>query len=381
MSRGTIISRGEESWRLKFDLPNDGGPRKTRYVTFRGTKGAAQKELTRLLSQMDGGTFIEPSKLTVTAYLRKWVEGADIEPKTRERYSQLIEQQVVPHLGAILLQRLRPETIKEWHKTLLAKGGKDGAPLSPRTVGHAHRCLRTALQAAVAVETLVRNSAAAIRPPKIEEVEVEILDAAAVPTVLEKLKGHALEAIGTTALASGARRRELLAVSWPCIDLDGASIRIERSLEQTKDGLRFKSPKTKNGTRTISLPATAVTALREHKVRQMRLHMQLGLGKLEDDALVFSRFDGKAFVPIEPNNLSRDWTRAVKALRLPKVSFHALRHTHASALIGAGLDVVAVSKRLGHGSVTTTLKTYAHLFAKRQKDEAAAVSIDAIMRG
>ncbi len=196
-----------------------------------------------------------------------------------------------------------------------------------------------------------RNVAAVHSPPKIEAVETEILDAAAVPVVLAKLKGHTLEPIGTTALASGARRGELLAVPWTCLDLDGASIRIERSLEQTKVGLRFKPPKTTAGRRTISLPASAVAVLREYKVKQLELRMQLGLGKPEPDALVFCRYDGS---PIPPNDLSRDWARACVALGLPRVSFHSLRHAHASALIAAGLDVVAVSKRLGHGSPTTT---------------------------
>jgi integrase len=381
MSRGSIRRRGKASWEVQIELPPENGKRQRQYFNVKGTRAAAQKAMTEKLSQLDGGVVIEPSKLTVAEHMRSWVKVADVSPKTRERYGDLIEQQIVPHIGSVLLQRLRPKAIEDWHKDLLKKGGKDGAPLSPRTVGHAHRCLRTALQGAMRNELVVRNVAAVHKPPTVKGVEIDILDASEVPVMLAKLKGHALEAIGTAALASGCRRGELLALPWPCLDLDGATVTIETALEQTKDGLRFKEPKTAAGTRTISLPAYAVAVLREHKVRQLELRMQLGLGKLDDDALVFSRFDGKAFVPIPPNDLSRDWARAVKALKMPQVSFHGLRHTHASALIDAGFDVVAVSKRLGHGSPTTTLKTYAHLFARRQKDEAAAVSIDAIMRG
>jgi integrase len=135
-------------------------------------------------------------------------------------------------------------------------------------------------------------------------------------------------------------------------------------------------PKTKAGRRTLSLPPGAVAVLREHKVPQMELRMQLGLGKLPDDALVFCRLDGS---PIPPNDLSRDWARACRSLQLPAVSFHALRHTHASALIAAGHDVVAISKRLGHAKPTTTLRTYAHLFDS--KDDAAADAIEAVLRG
>jgi integrase len=374
MSRGSIRRRGKASWELKFDVPNEDGQRRSKFVSYKGTKADAQKELTRLLAQRDGGTLVEPSKLTVAVHMRAWVKAADVEPKTRERYSQLIEAQIIPHLGSIVLQRLRPAAVKAWHETLLEKGGKEGRPLSPRTVGHAHRCLRTGLQAALKDELVNRNVAAVHSPPRVDDEEVEILDAAAVPLVLNKIASHTLGPIATTALATGARRGELLALPWANIDLDSGSIRIERNLEQTKDGLRFKAPKTKAGRRTISLPANTVTVLRQHKVRQLELRLQLGLGKLPDDALVFCRLDGS---PIPPNDLSRDWARACKALDLPKVSFHALRHTHASALIAAGIDVVKISRRLGHASPSITLRVYAHLFDTR--DDTAAKAIEAAM--
>jgi integrase len=82
-----------------------------------------------------------------------------------------------------------------------------------------------------------------------------------------------------------------------------------------------------------------------------------------------------------PSWLSYTWRNTVASLKLPRVNFHALRHTHASALISSGMDVVAVSKRLGHKSPTTTLRVYSHLFAKLAKDSAAADAIEAVMRG
>ena len=72
------------------------------------------------------------------------------------------------------------------------------------------------------------------------------------------------------------------------------------------------------------------------------------------------------------------WRSACKSCKLPMVSFHALRHTHASALIAARVDVVAISRRLGHANPTVTLNTYAHLFNK--DDSGAAVAIEAAMR-
>jgi integrase len=99
------------------------------------------------------------------------------------------------------------------------------------------------------------------------------------------------------------------------------------------------------------------------------------LGKPDSDTLIFGNPDGS---PISSDNLSRDWRRACRSLGLPMVMFHELRHTHASTLIAKGLDVVQISRRLGHGSPVITLRTYAHLF--NTVDSAAAVAIESVFR-
>ena len=376
--RGNITRRGKSSWRLKFDDGADpvSGKRRTRYVTIRGKRQDAERELARLLNDVHNGTLIEPSKITVAECIHSWLNGAHgLSPKTVERYRQLAEHQIIPHLGRVQLQKLRPSQVQEWHGTIIREGGKNGRPLSARTVGHAHRVLHRALQRAVENETLHRNVATLVRPPKVESQEVEILAADEIGMVLAKLEGHALHPIATLALATGMRRGELLALRWGDVDLGGATIRIERALEETGAGFRFKTPKTKYGQRTVSIPKSGVEVLRAHRLKQLELRVALGQGKQELDALVFSTFQG---APLSPDNLSRDWRRAAIALDLPKVKFHALRHSHASALIASGLDVLTVSRRLGHGSPVITLSTYAHLFGKT--DEKAADAIEAALR-
>jgi integrase len=376
--RGHIQRRGKKSWRLKFDVGTDAaGKRQIRYVTVKGKRQDAERELTRLLGTLDAGTYVEPNKVTVADHLRAWLDGAHgLAPKTAERYRELAEQQIIPHLGAIPLQKLRPAKVQTWHEALLASGGKDGKPLSARTVGHAHRVLHRALQRAVESEALARNAASVIKPPNVEEEEIEILDAEQIATVLNRLAGHELYPIVFLALATGLRRGELLGLQWGDIDLDGgAFLKVERTLEETKTGLRLKPPKTKHGRRTLALPPSAVAMLRAHRVQQLELRMSLGLGRPGPEAFAFSNYDGS---PRSPDNLSRDWKRAVRALKLPQVMFHALRHTHVSALIAGGLDVVTISRRIGHSSPVVTLKVYAHLFSKT--DAKAASAIEATLR-
>jgi integrase len=355
-------------------------------VTIKGTRQDAQKELTRLLAQRDTGTLLEPSKFTVEEYLRAWLdapvvigkvgkERREVSPKTVERYRQLADQQIYPLLGKIMLQKLKLVTVENWHSTLLQRGGKDGHPLSARTAGHAHRLLQRAPQRAVETEILARNVAAAIGAPAGSDTEVEILNADEMPSVLRKLEGRPLELIAIVDLATGLRRGELLALAWNNVDLDDARLRVERSLEETRAGLCFKTPKTKHGRRSISLPLGAVAALREHRSKQLELRMALGLGRPEPSALVFCNPDGS---PMSPEKLSRDWGRACKPLGLPHVTLHSLRHTHVSALIAANVDVVEISRRIGHGSPAVTLRIYAHLF--KSTDIAAAAAIEAALK-
>src|SRR4051812_34216085 len=112
-TRGNITRRGKSSWRLKFETGDRDpatGKRRTRFVTVRGTKREAQAELIRLLAEVETGTSVAPPRLTVADYTRTWLDTAasDLSPKTLERYRELAERQIISHLGAILIQRLRP---------------------------------------------------------------------------------------------------------------------------------------------------------------------------------------------------------------------------------------------------------------------------------
>jgi integrase len=186
----------------------------------------------------------------------------------------------------------------------------------------------------------------------------------------------ALHPIVALALGTGIRRGELCGLAWGAVDLERATVRVERSLEETATGLRFKPPKTRHGRRTVSIPANVVETLRAHRRRQIEQRLILGLGRTSNSDLVFAQADA---TPYPPDKLSRDWGNVVRDRRLPRVMFHALRHSHASALIAAGFDVVTVSQRLGHASPAITLTVYAHKFGT--KDTAAAHAIDALMSG
>src|SRR6516225_561617 len=144
--KGNITQRGKNSWRLKFDAGRDEktGKRKTQFHTFRGTKREAQVKLAELIASVSQAKYVEPNKVTVAEWVRGrvdvWESAGDISARTAQRYRQLVENQIAPHIGAKLL--LRPLDIETWHDALRAAGRVRGkGELSARTIGHAHKVL------------------------------------------------------------------------------------------------------------------------------------------------------------------------------------------------------------------------------------------------
>lgn len=376
--KGHIRARGKRSFELKFDAGKDDktGKRKIRYHSFRGTKRGAQQKLSELLASVNTGSYVEPNKISVADFVRArvthWETAGDISARTAQRYRQLCEIQIAPHLGSKLIQKLRPLDIEEWHSTLRLRGKADGSGAAARTIGHAHRVLSKALNDAVRNETISRNACKAQTAPKVPDSEISIVRD--IPSLLEKLEGEKLQPLAITALMTGMRLGELLALKWGRVDLDGKMLSVREAVEETKvSGIRFKTPKSKAGTRDITLPDYAVSALRQHWAKQSETRLQLGIGRPGETDLVFSDIEGN---PLSPNNISSEWAHTASRVRIPEVTFHALRHTHASQLIDADVDIVTISKRMGHSKPDITLRIYAHLF--RKDDSKAAVALNKV---
>jgi integrase len=252
--------------------------------------------------------------------------------------------------------------------------------VSARTVKHAHQLLDQAMDEAVKHGLVLRNVFAIQRPPKVEAKEMRILNGEQIAGFPALVDGDELAAPAITSLFAGTRRGEDLALRWGRLELDAKVLMVRESLEKTKkEGVQFRPPKTKASKRDISLPDIVVETLRAHRKRTLERRLLLGLGKLSDDDLVFPDWTGPSpgTLPQDPNAFSAAWSRLAAKFGL-KVSFHELRHTHASQLIDEGVDIVKIAKRLGHGSPAITLSTYAHLFERKRKKEEQDPAADAI---
>jgi integrase len=396
MAQGHIRPQGEGSWEIKFDLGRDPltGRRITKYVTLRGTKRQAQEELTRLLSQRNDGTYIEPTKMTVAQYLRHWLE-ADIDrrvaARTAARHRGIVEKNIIPKLGHVPLRKLTAVHIEAFEGELQREGwvkprakkkpiadvetpteGKRG--LSAQTVLHVHRTLSQALTHAVRLGVLFKNPARQVKPPRPPSREIKMLDKGEIATVLSVAKGAGLYVPVLVAVTTGIRRGELLALRWSDIDLKTSTLTVNQSLERINGKFEFKPPKTRKSRRTISLPVITGEALREHHRAQLEVRFKLGLGR-DPRALVFSRPDGE---PMDPDTLSKAFGRLVASANVTPITFHGLRHTHISHLLMEGVHVKVVSERAGHANVATTLTVYAAYIPNMQAD--AALRVDAWLR-
>jgi integrase len=373
--KGHIQQRGKNSWRLKFDAGRDEktGRRKTQFHTFRGTKRQAQVRLAEMIAAVAQSKYVEPHKITVAEWVRgrvdRWEASGDISARTAQRYRQLVENQIAPHIGAKLLQKLRTLDVEEWHTTLRTAGRVRGnGDLSARTIGHAHRVLNKALREAAKNEMVVKNVVAAESAPKVDNEEMAIVKD--IPAFVDAIRGHRLYVPAMIALFTGMRLGEVLAMREGRVDIDEKVIEVREALEETRaHGVRSKPPKSKAGRRDLTLPDILVDALRMFRNEQLELRIKLG--KLGDDGLLFADLEGGA---LSPSAVSRAFSDFTARIGMAGVTFHSLRHTHASQLIDAGVDVVTISKRLGHASPAITLAVYAHLFQKDDRKAAAAIN-------
>jgi integrase len=373
--QGHIRERSRGSFEIRYSLGTDAATGKRRIVTatVKGNRKAAEKELRRLLRTVDTGEHVDPTRMTVRAWLTQWHETkkAEISPKTHERYGEIINNFLIPALGALPLAKLNSTHIEKAYSEWASGGRRDGKPggLSPQTRRYIHVVLKSALSRAVEQQLLARNPADILskRLPKDERKEMVTLAPEQSAQFLESIKDSRTYWPVLIAFATGMRRGEVLALRWKNLDLDRKKLRVIQSLEQTKNGLRFKDTKTSK-VRAIDLPAYAVEELRRLKRQQAEELLALGI-RQTGDTLVCCRADGE---PLQPRSLTHQFTILRRRIKgLPRMRFHDMRHTHATQLLADGVHPKVAQERLGHSSITTTMDLYSHVTETMQSDAAA----------
>src|SRR5581483_7356472 len=359
------------------------GQRKQRSEGGFETKRAATEYLTEVLASIQSHAYVTPSRTTLASYLLEtWLPAQEqrLRRSTFADYRRRIDQHIVPALGHVQLQELDGRHLDRLYATLLATGGHEGRPLSPKTVRNVHVVLRKALADATRKRYVTRNVALDADPPKVPgpgEREMAVWTPEELRTFLDGISQHRLAAAYVLAASTGMRRGEVLGVRWSDLDLDAGTVSIRHTIVSVEYEVQVSEPKTARGRRTISLDAATVAVLLWHRQAQERERLERQSGEqIDDQDLVFCRADGR---PIHPDYFSQTFDRTVARLKLRRVRLHDLRHTYATLALRAGVDAKTVSARLGHATVAFTLDVYTK--AVPQLDREAADKIAGLIFG
>lgn len=375
--KGHLRERSPGHWAIVLEGRDpETGQRRRRWHSFAGSKRQAQIECARLIAELQGGAAVDPSRETVAVFLTRWLEHmrGQVAPRTHERYGELVCKHLVPLVGGLTLTKMQPSHISSAYAKALTSGRRDGAGgLSPRTVHHLHRVLRQALQQALRWQLLTRNPADAVRPPKVERRQMRTLDPDQTVTLIEAARGTNMFMPILLGVLCGLRRSEATALRWRAIDLDHGQLSVTASTEQTGSGIREKETKSGKG-RTVALPALMLDELRQHRIRQAEMLLQLGV-RLTDEHHVVAREDGE---PLQPRSLTHAFVKFIRRHGLPQVRLHDLRHSHATHLLAAGVHPKIAQERLGHSSVSVTIDLYSHILPGMQAE--AVSRVDAVLR-
>jgi integrase len=352
---GAIFRANDGRWVARVDLGfSPDGKRRRKEIRCK-TKAEALQRLDEARRQLADGLPLTPDRLTVQQYLTDWLENSvrgTVRGRTYESYEQIARVHLVPAIGRIALGRLTPADVQAYLNTKARTG------LSARSVSYHRAVLRSALNRAVRWGLVGRNAAALADPPQIRRPEVQPLTLEQARAFLDVVHNDRLEALYTVALAVGLRQGEALGLRWSDVYLEIGTLTIRTTLQRIGGRLQLVEPKTSRSARTVYLPAFAVTALKEHRRRQLEERLQAG-PLWEEHGLVFTTLAGR---PLAKENLRRDWARIVRRAGLPMgFRFHGLRHSCASLLHSQGADARTIMETLGHTQISTTMDVRACL--------------------
>lgn len=353
-----MTERAPGRWRLQATAPPDVDGKRLRLSRMvDGSRADAREALQRFVVETGAGLH-GGATTTVGSLLDQFLASSTAAPTTLADWESVTRQHLKPTLGELELWKLTARHCDQLYARMAAGG------LGPSRVRCAHVVLHRAVAQAVRWGWLARNPVSAATRPAVPRVPIS-------PPPIEQVRSLLAAAMATdaalacwlqVAVATGARRGEICGLRWSDIDLDEASVRIQRAVSATrKAGLTIKSTKTGN-VRLVSLTTQAVAALREYREATRRAG---------DDAFVFSN-DADGARPWRPDLVTRRWERLrEKADVAGRVRIHDLRHFVATELLSAGIDARTVANRLGHARTSTTLDIYWAWVPARDRDAAA----------
>lgn len=363
------------SWFYVHDLPANASDRGRRQVKRRGfaTKRAAQEALTAALREVDTGSFVERSKLTVGQFLQdEWlpaIEASGIQKSgTIDQYRIYIRVRVMPSIGGIALQQLDAAALDRFYVDL-------GQRLAAKSVRNTALMMSTALKFAVKRGRVSRSPAPDAHMPKAPRTTMQYWAPEETKAFLDSVRDDRLYALWLLFATTGMRRGEAMALRWDDVDFDRSRVSIQRSLVVNSGVVKIETPKTDRSVRSIAISPASKNALRQWRRAQLEERLAWGEAYTES-GFVFTNEDGAV---IDPRTISKRFQRLIAVAGVRAIRLHDVRHSYATAALRAGIPAKVVSERLGHKSIAMTLDTYSHVLP--QADEEAAETVERLILG
>lgn len=324
------------------------GVRRRRSKTF-STRTAAREWLTANQAEIDVGKVYDSRGLTVGAYLTGWIDALpdQVEAKTTSWYRWAAQKHIVPALGRVLLERVTPLDVGR----LLSEKRAGGA--GSTTIRAIRVTLGKALGDAARKGLSPTNPVAVADRPKSARVDatVKVWTAETIGAFLIWVRDDRQVALWRIAAMTGLRRSELCALTWPDVDLDQAVLAVRQAVVMVDGHPHLKAPKTAKSRRSVDLDRTSVAVLKQWRRRQLEERL-LASEAWHGGDWVFTDQLGK---PVNPEWVGKRFRTLVSQSGLPSITVRQLRHSHATALLRAGVHPKVVQERLGHSSIVVTL--------------------------
>lgn len=348
MANLTVFQRGKTwTWRLEW---KEDGKRKTVSKGGFARKYQAKEAGEKAKSEREQWKTTNPTKMYLHEYAKQWkklYKDGTISPRTEKGIDRIIRG--IEEDYRILLTDVTKENFQEYLNEL-------AEDLARPTVKKHYQFIKKVLDEAVYQKTITTDPTHGIvvkgNDKNVFTEDSKFFTEEEFRLLAESLKDglkreYSSRYLLLLAMYSGARVGELLGLTWDCVDFDNNTIHINKSYDYNVTH-EIKVPKTPNAIRTIPIPPEMMELLKE------RLPF-----KTSDEDFVFERISHSA--------LRKVFKRRLKHIGIDRrVRIHSLRHTHASLLIMGGMPLPAVSKRMGHADVQTTLKYYAHVIDRME---------------
>ena len=343
----------------------------------------ASRQYNLFAAEVQTGQVAYTGKCKMTDFARRWYKTyceKELAPKTQQSYKNHLEKRILPALGHIDINKLRPLHVMQFLDNLQKQGkryDRREAALSDETIRYSFRVLSSMLQDAVQWQVIANNPCQRVKPPTASHTKMPLLNEDQVRAMLAALESEPLKyrTIILLALDSGLRLGELMALKWNDVDMKSGTVQVTKSNQAIHGrGVFTKAPKNQSSFRRLALCRSTLLLLRQHQMQQAQEKTLLD-DKWKESGWIFTQWNGLAMYPTTPSQ----WFRRFLARHgLPHMPFHGLRHLSATLLIAHGIPLKNVSSRLGHADIRTTANIYSE--ALQSVDQQAAETMDALLQ-